>query len=426
MKKMLAIFMALLALLSVVGCSQAVSAAEQKSSKPRESAPVVSPNDAASLSQGNSTFALNMLQTLKDKPGNLFFSPYSISEALAMTYAGARGDTAGQMASAMQFLLSQDKLHPAFNNVDIALAARGQGAQGQDQKGFRLKVVNAIWGQNGYQFSSPYLDLLAGNYGAGMRIVDYKKAHEQARQTINQWVADQTENKIKDLLPPGSVDPLTRLVLTNAIYFNAAWAAQFDKAGTVNAPFSLLDGSQVSVPVMQQYAKPYNYAAGSNYQAIELPYDGRQLSMVVLLPAAGHYAQFESSLDYAGLTSILKQLKSAAVNLSMPKFKFETELDLKNNLLKLGIKDAFDPLKVDLSGMDGKKDLYISGVVHKAYVSVDEAGTEAAAATGVIVGTTSMPMEIKDFKMDRPFIFLIQDKPTGTILFLGRVTNPAK
>jgi serpin B len=426
MKKLIYLVISLTALLSLLGCSQSVSAAEQKSNKPRETAPAVSQNDSATLSQGNSTFAINLYQTLKDKPGNLFYSPYSISEALAMTYGGARNETEKQMASAMQFLLSQEKLHPAFNSVDIALATRGQGAKGQDSKGFRLNVVNAIWGQNGYQFSSAYLDLLARNYGAGMRIVDYKKAYEQARQTINQWVADQTENKIKDLLPPGSVDPLTRLVLTNAIYFNAAWATQFDKNSTVNGTFKLINSSQVSVPMMQQYAKSYNYAEGPNYQAIELPYDGRQLSMIVLLPAGGQYAQFESSLDYARLTTILSQLKSASVNISMPKFKFETELDLKNNLLKLGINDAFDPNKADLSGMNGKKDLYISSVVHKAYVSVDEAGTEAAAATGVVVGTTSMPMEIKDFKMDRPFIFMIQDKPSGSILFLGRVTDPSK
>jgi serpin B len=288
-------------------------------------------------------------------------------------------------------------------------------------------VVNAIWGQQGFKFNADYLDLLALNYGAGMRIVDYKTAAETARQTINQWVSTQTEDKIKDLLPPGSVTDLTRLVLTNAIYFNAAWATQFDKKMTQDAPFNLLDGSIVTVPMTRQNAKHYNYTGGSNYQAIELPYDGRELSMVVLLPAAGQFKPFEAALTGAQLNQILEKLgSSASVDLTMPKYKVETELDLVDNLQQLGMSAAFDPSQADLSGMNGKKDLYISGVVHKAYVSVDEAGTEAAAATGVVVGTTSMPSDIKQFTMDRPFIFLIRDNATGAILFLGRVMDPTK
>jgi serpin B len=426
MKKFLTILLSILALIAVLGCSQPVSAAEQKSSKPRQTAPAVSQPDAAKLAEGNSTFALNLYQVLKGQDGNLFYSPYSISEALAMTYGGARSETATQMSAALQFLLSQDQLHAAFNSTDIALAKRGQGAQGADGKGFRLNVVNAIWGQKGFNFTPAYLDLLAQNYGAGMRIVDYVAAAEQSRQTINQWVAGQTENKIKDLLPQGSVTKLTRLVLTNAIYFNAAWAAQFEKTMTQDAQFTVLDGTKVTVPMMRQYAKNYKYAGGSNYQAIELPYDGRELSLIVLLPEVAQFARFEAALNYAQLNTILAQLQNAAVDLTMPKFKFETELGLNSNLKALGMTDAFDPIKADLSGMDGKKDLFISDVVHKAYVSVDESGTEAAAATGVVVGITSMPTDVKEFTMDHPFIFLIRDNPTGSILFLGRVTNPAK
>lgn len=426
MKKFLTVLVSIFVLMAIVGCSQPASASEQKSDKPRETAPAVNPADSAKLVEGDSTFALKLYQILKSKEGNLFYSPYSISEALAMTYAGARGVTEQQMASALQFLLAQDKLHSAFNNNDIQLAERGQGAQGANDQPFKLNVVNAIWGQSGFKFTQSFLDLLALNYGAGMRILDFKKEAEKSRQTINQWVADQTANKIKDLLPQGSITELTRLVLTNAIYFNAAWDLQFDKNQTQNATFNLLNGTTVTVPMMKLNAKNFNYAEGSGYQAIELPYDGRELSMVVLLPAAQGYAGFESGLDYSRLNNILGQLQNKPVNLNMPKFKFETELGLNGNLKALGMTEAFDPAKADLSGMNGARDLYISDVVHKAYVSVDEAGTEAAAATGVVVGTTSMPVDIKEFKMDRPFIFLIKDNPTGTILFLGRVLDPTK
>ncbi len=424
MKKVLVLLVSMLALVVIAGCAQPVMAAEQKSDKARQTAPAVTESDVAKLAKGNSTFALNLFQIIKDQPGNIFYSPYSISEALAMTYGGARAETEKQMADALQFALAQEQLHAAFNRIDIELAKRGQAAKGADGKGFQLNVVNAIWGQQGYKFSAAYLDLLAQNYGAGMRIVDYQNAAEKSRQTINQWVADQTENKIKDLLPQGSVTHLTRLVLTNAIYFNAAWATQFEKTMTADGQFTLLDGSRVNVPMMKQYAKNYKYAEGSGYQAIELPYDGRELSMIVLLPPAWQYTQFESALDYAKLNTIFGQMQNAAVDLSMPKFKIETELNLNKNLKTLGMIDAFAPDKANLSGMNDKKDLYISDVVHKAFVSVDEAGTEAAAATGVIIGTTSMPVNIKQFTMDRPFVFLIKDNPTGTILFLGRVLNP--
>ncbi len=424
MKKVLVLLVSMLALVVIAGCAQPVMAAEQKSDKARQTAPAVTESDVAKLAKGNSTFALNLFQIIKDQPGNIFYSPYSISEALAMTYGGARAETEKQMADALQFALAQEQLHAAFNRIDIELAKRGQAAKGADGKGFRLNVVNAIWGQQGYKFSAAYLDLLAQNYGAGMRIVDYQNAAEKSRQTINQWVADQTENKIKDLLPQGSVTHLTRLVLTNAIYFNAAWATQFEKTMTADGQFTLLDGSRVNVPMMKQYAKNYKYAEGNGYQAIELPYDGRELSMIVLLPPAGQYTQFESALDYVKLNTIFGQMQNAAVDLSMPKFKIETELNLNKNLKTLGMIDAFAPDKANLSGTNDKKDLYISDVVHKAFVSVDEAGTEAAAATGVIIGTTSMPVNIKQFTMDRPFFFLIKDNPTGTILFLGRVLNP--
>jgi len=423
MKKILWLMLSLIALLAMVACTQPVAAAELKSDKPRETSPAVTEEDLNTLVKGNSAFALNLYQLLAQNDGNLFYSPYSISEALAMTWGGARGETETQMAAAMQFLLAQDKLHPAFNGLDIELAKRGENAQGTDGKGFRLNVVNALWGQKNFSFNDDYLDLLAQNYGAGMRIVDYINATEEARQTINTWVAEQTEQKIKDLIPQGSLDTLTRLVLTNAIYFNAAWASQFEEAMTQDGPFYLLNGESVTVPLMHQQ-DTFKYAEGDGYQGVALPYDGNQLSMVILLPAEGQFETFEASLDSTRLATILDSLKTAEVNLALPKFQFDSEFSLKQALTNLGMANAFSESEADFSGMDGQKDLYITDVIHKAYVSVDENGTEAAAASGVIMGVTSMPLEVQDMQIDHPFIFLIRDNPTGSILFMGRVLNP--
>jgi serpin B len=423
MKKLICIMLSLIAVFIMTACTQPADAAELKSDKPRETAPKVTPSDQTALVSGNTDFAIKLYQLLQTKDGNLFYSPYSISEALAMTYGGARGETEKQIAAAMRFQLGQAQLHPAFNNLDIELDKRGQGAQGADGKGFRLNVVNAIWGQKDFNFSAAYLDLLAQNYGAGMRIVDYINKSEPARQTINQWVSDQTEAKIKDLLPQGSITPLTRLVLTNAIYFNAAWASQFKKEMTQDGQFKLLNGSTITAPMMRQQ-KSLHYAETADYQAVELPYDGNELSMVILLPGLVNFSNFEKGLTSAQLKTILDSLKNSEVNLSLPKFSVTSEFNLNQALSDLGMPLAFSPTEADFSGIDGARDLYISDVVHKAFVNVDEAGTEAAAATGVVVGTTSMPMEIKEMKIDHPFIFLIRDNPTGTILFMGRIQNP--
>lgn len=338
-----------------------------------------------------------------------------------MTYGGARGETAKQMADTLHFQLSQSQLHSAFNSLDLELAKRGQGAKGQDEKGFRLHVVNAIWGQQGFSFLPDYLDLLAQNYGAGLRILDFIKATEQSRETINQWVSEKTEEKIKDLLPPGSIDTTTRLVLTNAIYFNAAWASAFKSEFTVDGQFTLLDGSQVNARLMNQTGS-YGYASGDNYQAVEIPYDGQELSMVILMPQADQFQTFETALSGQQLSDIINTIKYQQVELSMPKFKVESEFSLKNELSAMGMPDAFN--HADFSGMDSKTDLEIADVVHKSYVSVDEAGTEAAAATGVIMSLTAMPAEPVKVTIDHPFIFLIRDIKTGAILFVGRILNP--
>ncbi len=422
MKKIVLLILVVVMLSGVVTCTQPVVGNVLQSDKPRITSPGADKTDVATLVEGDSGFAFDLYQILRENDDNLFYSPYSISLALAMTYAGARGDTEKAMADTLRFLLPQSRLHPAFNSLDLELASRGQGAKGKDEEGFRLHIVNAIWGQKGYNFLQEYLDLLAENYGAGLRILDFMKEPEQSRVTINDWVSEQTEQKIKDLIPQGALDETTRLVLTNAIYFNAAWQYPFNENVTAPGSFSLLSGQKVLVPMMKQ-TEAFGYAEEDGYQAVELPYDGRELSMVILLPEEGKFGSVEASLSRQLVDGIVERIGTQQVLLSMPKFKYESSFGLKRALTSLGMGVAFTS-DADFSGMDGKRDLYIQDVLHKAYVSVDEAGTEAAAASAVIVGVTSVPANPVEVEIDRPFIFLIRDIATGTVLFVGRVLNP--
>ena len=394
-----------------------------QSNKQRVISPSVVASDLTELVGGNSAFAFDLYQALSEKDGNLFYSPYSISLALAMTYAGARTETEQQMADTLHYILSQDRLHPAFNSLDQELASRGQGAKGTDEKGFRLNIVNAIWGQQGYPFLTAFLDVLAENYGAGLRLLDFRNAPEESRITINKWVSDQTEGKIEDLIPKDIIDEWTRLVLTNAVYFNAAWLNQFSKDMTEDNVFYLLDGSGVTVPMMRETAN-LSYAKGEGYQAVELPYDGKELSMVILLPDAGKLESFEKQLDANFVNTIISSTANKWVHLTMPKFKFESAFDLSKTLAAMGMPIAFSGA-ADFSGMTSVEDLKIGSVIHKAFVSVDEDGTEAAAATAVVVVPTGMLEDSVKVTVDHPFIFLIRDIQTGSILFVGRVVNPS-
>jgi len=423
MKKTLISVLIILLVLPLVACAQPAAAEVVKSDKPRITSPDVSLADEALLVAGNSAFAFDLYQTLREKDGNLFYSPHSISLALAMAYAGARGETAQQMADTLHFNLSQDNLHPAFNSVDIELGKRGQGAQGKDGEGFRLNIVNAIWGQKDFSFLPAFLDVLAENYGAGLRILDFIKETEKSRVTINDWVSDQTEGRIEDLILRDAIDELTRLVLTNAIYFNAAWQHPFDEDMTADCSFYLLDGGQVTVPMMKQ-TESFGYTEGEGYQAVELRYDGDELSMVILLPETGRFEAFEEALEAQRVDAIIKGLQRARVALTMPRFEFDSDFSLKATLAGMGMPVAFTE-NADFSGMTENRELLISDVVHKAFVSVDEEGTEAAAATGVIMGLTSAPVDPPvEVTIDHPFIFLIHDIDTGAILFVGRVLNP--
>ena len=411
----------------MVACAapaQPVSGEVIKSDKERISTPDVSQTDLTTLVAGNSGFAFDLYRPLKDTDGNLFYSPHSISLALAMTYAGARGGTAQQMADTLRFTLpNRPQLHPTFNWLDIELGSRGEGAKGKDGEGFRLNIVNAIWGQKDYKFLSEFLDILAENYGAGLRPLDVIKAPDQSGTTINDWVSEKTEGRIKDLIPQGLIHSLTRLVLTNAIYFNAAWQYTFEEDMTKDGSFYLLDGSEITIPMMRQ-TENFGYTEGEGYQAVELPYDGRELSMVILLPRKENFEQFEGSLDYQLVDPLIKALEYQRVNLTMPKFEFESEFGLSDTLAAMGMPVAFSA-SADFSGMTGNRELFIQEVVHKAFVSVDEAGTEAAAATAVIMPASMPPGKPIEVTVDRPFIFLIRDIETGTILFVGRVMNPS-
>jgi serpin B len=388
----------------------------------RDAAPEIGQAELAELVGGNIAFAFDLYQALRVDDGNLFYSPYSISLALAMTYAGARGETEEQMAATMHYTLAQDRLHPAFKALDHELVSRGEKAAERDGEGFRLNIANALWGQEGYPFLPEFPALLSDNYGAGLRLLDFAGDAEAARATINEWVEEQTEGRIKDLIPQGVVDAATRLVLTNAIYFNAAWQHPFEPAATEDGPFFLLNGGPVSVPMMRQ-TESFGYAASEGFEAIELPYAGQPLSMVILLPDEGEFAAFEESLDAERLAGTLEDLAYGQVALTLPKFEFESEFSLKETLAGMGMPAGFSA-EADFSGMTGGRDLFISEVVHKAFIGVDEAGTEAAAATAVAMAEMAMPEQPVEITVDRPFLFFIRDMETGAILFLGRVVDP--
>ncbi len=418
-----------LGLLGLTACGEPPPAAEVgelvASQRQRNTAPAASAAELAALAEGNAAFALDLYRKLEGRGENVFFSPHSISLALTMALGGARGATEAEMQATLHAAAGGAKLHELWNALDLALASRGRNASGKDGKPFRLKIANASWGQRGYTFLPGYLDLLAESYGAGLRVVDYVDQPEDARLAINRWVENETEQRIKDLLQKGSITPLTRLVLTNAIYFNASWRDKFDVAATAPAEFVARDGSRVKVPMMHKTDRNFLYAKKHGCQAVELPYDGEEVSMVVLLPD-GRIGDLEAALDATKLGEILGGLRSEGlVELAMPRFKIEGSFGLAEQLKALGMKSAFAAGDADFSGINGTRELFIADVVHKSWVAVDEAGTEAAAATAVIMAGSAAPTETIKVTLDRPFLFLIRDRATGAVLFLGRVANPA-
>jgi len=393
-----------------------------QSSKPRVTSPDVTGEELGRLAADNADFAWSFYREII-KPGeNLFFSPHSLSVALAMTWAGTRGTTETEMADAMRFRLGQERLHVAFNGLDLELSSRAESASENAPLPFTLNVTNALFGQTGYRFLDAFLDTLAEHYGAGMRLMDFVEATEESRVAINAWVSEQTNERIKELIPQGIITTATRLVLVNAIFFTASWADPFDETNTQDQPFKRLDSSQVSVPTMRKTIDAV-YTAGNGFQAAEIPYDGQQLAMLVVLPDQGQFEAVESTLSATRVSEIRGALSRHTVDLSLPKFSFRSNVPSKEPLKALGMVEAFGG-NADLSGMNGTGGLFIQDVVHQAFVAVDEKGTEAAAATAVIVGETSAPPPAT-LTVDRPFIFAIIDRPTGATLFIGRVLDPS-
>jgi serpin B len=379
--------------------------------------------DVAAVVKGNSEFAFDLYGKLRVKDGNLFFSPNSISAALAMTYAGARGETAVEMARTLHFTLDQDKLHPAF----AALLKEQNG--GGKQRGYQLSVANALWGQKGFPFKADFLRLTKEHYGGGFQEVDFARNTEAARREINRWVEQRTEDKIKDLLPEGVLNNRTGLVLTNAIYFKGGWDIPFDKDQTREDTFQVSPGQAVKAPLMRlRHQKgEFKYLDGGSFQALELPYAGRHLAMLVLLPKKlDGLAALEETLTADTLAVCVSRLRKQEVMVTLPKFQTTAAFSLQETLSALGMRQAFDRTRADFSGQqDGRDLLFLSAVVHKAYVGVNEEGTEAAAATAVVEEIRS-GRAIPVFRADHPFVFLIRDTRNGSILFLGRVVNPAK
>lgn len=376
-------------------------------------------SEMKSTVEGNTTFALDLYKRLGNQPGNLFFSPYSLSTALAMTYAGARGLTESEMARTLHFSQSQNDVHAAFATLTACL----QEIQGRNR--ITLAVANSLWCQQGYRFTDTFLNLARARYQADVRLVDFEKSAETARREINTWVERKTAERIKSLLGPGQLTPDTRLLLCNAIYFKGKWAIQFDPRHTRPAPFFTGPGESSPVPTMWQKSD-FKSTDADDVSLLELRYTGDDLSMIILLPrAVDGLSELEGQLNTENLhrwIARLEQTHADKLSVSLPRFKTTQSFGLAKELAAMGMPSAFGGA-ADFSAMTGTPNLFISDVAHTAFVEVNEEGTEAAAATGVAAKTRSMT---RSFKVDHPFIFLIRENSTGEILFLGRFVDPLK
>jgi serpin B len=391
-----------------------------------ESSPsvAVSPNSSADLSavvKGLDEFSCDLFGSLSARrSGNLFFSPASISTALAMTYAGARGETEAQMADVLHFTLPQKRLHPVMRSL--------AGELRRDDGGYRLLMANRLWGQRGVPFMPDFLEIIRENYGAELGRLDFKTNSESATETINKWVAEQTDNKIQQLIARDVLDKLTQLVLVNAVYFKSKWASQFKTYNTSSTPFQISKTRKVDVPLMWQ-KDAFKYRAVKDLQILELPFAGHGVSMIVLLPkTTDGLGELETRLNSENLAKWLTGLQLQEVHVFLPRFRLTSQFQLNDVLLAMGMTSAFSPRTADLSRMTGEPNMFISAVIHKAHVVVNEEGSQAAAAT-VVSEPKSAPPRRKPkptpvFRADHPFVFLIRHNKTGSILFLGRLVDP--
>ena len=408
MNKKITIIGLLVACLLLFGCEEKFIPADDSQANPEGISAVVN---------ANNQFAFDLYSRYKNQ-GNVFFSPCSISTALAMTYEGARGQTAEEMKNVFYF--------PEDNLLRRSAFARLYNEINKKDKEYRLSTANALWAQKDFTFLQEYFNTIDQYYGGKVTNLDFIGETEKSRKIINDWVEDQTNDKIKDLIPPNAVNSLTRLVLTNAVYFKGDWVLKFDKRKTTETDFRVSSSKTVQVPMMSltgEKAK-FNYAEDEQLQIIELPYEGNELSMLVLLPKEDNLQALEDSLSPEQLNAWRDTLYETQIDVYLPKFKLETKYFMAQDLEQMGMPTAFQWPGADFSGMTGKDDLFISAVIHQAFVEVNEEGTEAAAATAVVM-TMGMAMP-NEFRADHPFIFIIQQKDTGNILFLGKITDPSQ
>lgn len=414
---------ALVAVFALVGCNPPLPGGgeDARSDLQRLTTPAPA-GDVEATVRGLNDFTFSLNKRITKPTENFIVSPVSINTALGMASAGAAGTTLDAFRSTLRVNISQSDFHGAMNTLDRELSSRGQGAQGTEGRPFKLSIVNQTFSQTGYKLERSYLDLLAQQYGTGLKLVDFEKQTEAARLTINDFVAVHTSNLIPELLKRGTVTGDTRVVLANAVYFNASWASPFEKTATRPANFTLLGGNTVLVDTLNDSVHSARAATVGGVEVVELPYQKDEVSMLILMPPAGDLASLESSLDNAKLDSFLSALTPQQLDFSMPKFKIDSPSDLSEPLKEEGLAVAFGG-DADFSGMTGTKELSISGVLHQAVIKVTEEGTEAAGATAVVFGVTSVPVT-RPVKIDRPFVYLIRDRATGTILFMGHVVDP--
>ena len=372
---------------------------------------------------GNNEFAMDLFKKACGSQGsdNIFLSPYSISSALGMTYAGAKGQTAGEMADVLHFTLPAEAVNRAFYSLTEALGS-DENSSSDSGDFFTLSISNGLWVEAGFSLLDEYVEEVRRYYSAAVRNLDFINDPEGSRETINDWVAERTMNKIQDLIPSGALNEDTRVVLTNAVYFKASWIKPFDERSTADAPFSLAGGSTIDVPMMNQ-TEFFNFVAAEGCRAVELDYAAGTASMLILLPD-GDIEEFQQGFNAEMLETIRGRLSSCNVTLSMPKFEFSRSMQLSQMLRELGMVSAFGS-GADFSGFTGSPDLFISEVLHKAFVKVDETGTEAAAATAVIMALTAIPEQPVQMNINSPFMFFILDTESGSILFMGRVMDPS-
>lgn len=391
----------------------------------RELNPNVDSQQWQTLAADNSEFALAFYDLIRSENDNLIFSPFSLSLALTMTLAGAETSTHQAMVEALHLSLDENQIHPAFNALLLAIESSQKTQTESEESGFQLNIANSIWGQSGFGFKQAFLDTLALNYGAGINTVNFIEDPESARLSINDWVENETAEKIQDLIPPDAITPLTRLVLANAIYFKGSWFFPFDQNATQPGAFFPLDGKELNTDMMKLFDEQLLYLEEDTFQAVRLPYLSTDFAMTLIVPNSGTFKAVENDMTVPFITNLSEKMGSERIHLEMPKFDFETTINANDVLKTMGMEIAFDPNLSDFTGIADVDDLHITDVVHKATITVDEEGTEAAAATAVIVGIESMPMgDPISLVIDRPFIFIIQHVPSGSILFMGRVLQP--